>query len=435
MIDQIFSYFASLDDWLWNSLGVPMMIVIGLFFSIRFRFVQVFKFPATLQTFFKAAKAGNDADKGVHPLEAFFTSIGGCIGIGNVVAICTAIQIGGPGAVFWMWIAALLGMLIKYAEVYLGLKFRVENGQGGYDGGPMYYLQQIWKSPWVPILFSILLSIYSTEIYMFSVITHSIATNWHVPPITVAFLLLLLVLFASSGGIARVGKISSVIVTLFLVLFCGMSLWVFFNHIKEVPQVLLLIVQSAFKGHAPLGGFAGAGIYLAISQGMARGCYTGDIGIGYASIVHAESRQQDPRKEAQSAILGIFLDTFVVCTFSTMLVLITGIWHQNIPASELVQNALARYFPYMEFFMPLFLFLLGYSTLIAFFVVGLKCAKFISPKRGTGFYYCYATTVFVIFSILDQKYALTVMSIVGAMLLIMNIVGIFKMRKEIEIFS
>ena len=280
-----------------------------------------------------------------------------------------------------------------------------------------------------------MLCVYSTEIYMFRVITHSVNVNWHVPSALVTILLLGLVLYASSGGISRVGKISTVIISLFLVLFSGMCLWVFLLHIGEVPQMFHLIFRSAFEGHAPLGGFAGGGIYLAVSQGMARGCYSGDIGVGYASIVHAESRQQDPRKEAQSAILGIFIDTFIVCTFSTFLILLTGVWHESVPASQLVQDALAFHFPYMEFFMPLFLFLLGYSTLIAFFVVGLKCARFLHPKRGAMAYYIYAISAFLVFSVLDQEYALTIMSIFGGLLLVLNIIGIFKLRKEIEVFS
>ena len=150
MVNQIFAFLSSIDGWLWNSLAVPAIVLFGLLLSIRFRFVQIGKFHVVFKTFFQAAKTDDPSATGVHPLETFFASIGGCIGIGNIVAICTAIQIGGPGAVFWMWMAAILGMLIKYAEVYLGLKFRVLNGDGGYDGGPMYYLQRIWKSAWVP---------------------------------------------------------------------------------------------------------------------------------------------------------------------------------------------------------------------------------------------------------------------------------------------
>lgn len=434
MIHQIFAYLDVLDGWLWSTIAIPMVVILGLILNYRSSFALYLKFPQVLGSFFASVKKINNEEVlGVHPLKAFFASIGGCIGIGNIVAVCAAIQIGGPGAIFWMWLAALLGMLIKYSEVYLGIKYRVPNKLGSYDGGPMYYLQEIVKTPVIPILVAVLLTIYGTEIYMFNVITESITENWHVNHYGVISVLLVLIVYASAGGVARVGKISSIIIPFFLVGFSGMSLWVLANHLQELPEVFLTIFKSAFTGHAPLGGFAGSGIMLAMTQGVARGCYTGDIGIGYASIVNAETQYQDPKKQAQLEVLGIFLDTFVVCTLSTLLIIATGVWNQDISASMLVQRALETQFPHMEIFMPVFTFLLGYSSLIAFFCVGLKCAKFIHPKNGEAFYYVYSITAFTLFSFLNQNYALIVMSISGALLLVINTIGIFRMRKDIEI--
>ncbi len=428
---HLFKYLDSIDGYLWSYLAIPMIIIIGLFLTFRFRCFQVVKFPTVLKTFYDSARSKREG-KGVHPLNAFFASIGGCIGIGNIVAVCTAIQIGGPGAIFWMWVAGLIGMIIKYSEIYLGVRYRVQNDRGGYDGGPMFYLKKVVKGPFLPILFAILLAIYGTEVYMFNVVTHSITENWHINRYLVILAILVPLVYTSSGGIMRVGKVSIVIIPVFLILFCGMSLWILASHLTELPGLLLLIIKSAFTGHASLGGFAGAGILLAMSQGVARGCYSGDIGVGYAGIVHAESRQQEPKKQAQLSILGIFLDTFVVCTFTTLLILLTGVWNQGMPASMMVQRALEQFFPYMNFFMPLFLFILGYSSLIAFFVVGLKCAKFLHPKKGERVYYLYAIASFVVFTFVDQSYALTLMSIVGGILLCINLFAIHRLRREIE---
>jgi alanine or glycine:cation symporter, AGCS family len=434
MVQQIFFYLSSLEDALWSYVCIPLMMFLGIFLSVKFNFVQLFKFNKILKTFLKTLREPKNNNQGTSPIGAFFASIGGCIGIGNIVAVCTAVQLGGPGAIFWMWVAAFFGMIIKYSEVYLGSIYRKPNSFGGYDGGPMYFLQKIVKTSFIPVLVAILLCIYGTEVYMFKIITHSVIENWGVNQYLVIFILLILIVYAGAGGVDRVGKIAGIIIPFFLFLFVGMSSFILLKNISVLPNVIMTIFTSAFTGHAAIGGFAGSTMLLAMSQGVARGCYTGDIGVGYASIVQAESSCLDPKKQAKLAILGIFIDTFIVCTTSTFLITATGIWNENISPSLMVQKALSTYFPYMHIYMPIFLFILGYSSLIAFFCVGLKCARFIDEKKGPLFYYVYSILSFILFSFIDQKYALSVMSITGALLLIINIVGMYKLHQEVEVF-
>ncbi len=218
MFTQVLNYLTKLDDLLWSYLAIPLIVGIGLYLTFKCRFSQITKFNKVVKDFINSSKM-EDTGQGVHPLKAFFASIGGCVGIANVVAVCTAIKIGGPGAIFWMWIAALLGMIVKYSEVYLGISYRKANKLGGYDGGPMYYLQKITKTKFLPILFAVLLCVYGTEVYMFDVMTHSISENWKINHVAVSVVLLLLIVYVGSGGIERVGKISSIIIPAFLVLF------------------------------------------------------------------------------------------------------------------------------------------------------------------------------------------------------------------------
>lgn len=432
---SIFDALSHVDDVLWSFVAVPLVLALGIFFTIKARGLQLTRFFSVCHYFAKTCTERHQSERGINPLQAFFTSIGGCIGIGNLVAVCTAVQIGGPGAVFWMWVAAFLGMLVKYAEVYLGVLHRVPNDSGGYDGGPMFYLKKICKTPWVPRIFAILLAMYGAEVYMFKVVTDSIVINWSWEQNWVILVLLALIILAASGGIQRVGKICSAIIPTFLGIFMLMSGYVIIANITLLPDVFQMILSSAFNGHAAIGGFAGSGCLLAMSQGIARGCYTGDIGVGYAAVVHAESRESKPSAQAGLAILGIVIDTFVVCTLTTLLVLVTGVWSETIPASHLVQTALAQYFPGMQYFMPVFIFLLGYSTIIAFFCVGVKSMKFVFPKQGQKLFYLYAIPSFIIFSYVDQSEALLIMSIVGALLLCINIIGIYRLRREIDFFS
>ncbi len=414
---------------------LPLVMIFGIFLTIKLKFPQITKLIKSFKIFWDSLFENKDKriKRGVSPLSAFFTSIGGCIGIANLVGVCAAIKIGGPGAIFWMWVAAFLGMSIKYAEVYLGIKFRFKNDLGGYDGGPMFYLKKAFKSNVLPIIIAILLAIYGTEIYMFNVMVEAMHTNWHLHKFLAIALLLIAIIYASSGGISRVGKICSFIIPIFLILFVFMGGYVIYKNSHNIFNTFIKIFYCAFNGHAAVGGFAGSTIVYTMSQGMARGCYSGDIGIGYAAIVHAESSEVEPEKQSNLAILGIFLDTFIICTITALIVLVTETWHiEKISETFMVQFALERYFPHMNIFMPIFILILGYSSMIAFFSVGLKCAKFISPKWGKAFYYVYAVVSLVSFSFIKAEYVFDIMSLCGAILLILNLFGIYKLRKEVS---
>lgn len=421
-----------LENVLWTYFGVPIVILLGLYLTIKSNFFQIRHLPYVFKTFFGFMKFNNKGQGGVHPLKAFFAAVGGCVGIGNIVGICTAIQLGGPGALFWIWMTALMGMILKYSEVYLGMRYRVSNGQGGYNGGPMYFLQRVFKKSWIPKLVCVLLCIYGVEVYQFSVVSTSITTNWGVNSYLVIGVLLALVIFAGLGGVRRVGSISSASLPIFVVLYVGMGGWVLLNNLSLLPEVFGLVLTSAFTGHAAVGGFVGAGLMQSISHGIRRGCYTGDVGVGYASVIHSESSEQVPEKQAVLAIFDIFLDTFIVCTTSLFLILTTGFWKEPIEAGMMVQSALGQYFPYMHFFMPLFLFILGYNTINAYFCVGLKCAEYLSPRFGRKLYYVYAVSALLAFSFLGTSQAQTAMAIAGVSLLIINGYGIFSLRKEIS---
>lgn len=431
-INHIFYYLEGFEDLLWGYVGVPMLMILGIYLSIQSNFFQIRKLPYVIKKFISLLKVREHHERGIHPLKAFFACVGGCVGVGNIAGICTAVQIGGPGALLWIWATAIAGMLIKYSEVYLGLRYRVPNDKGGYNGGPMYFLQRVFKTQWVPNLVCLLLCIYGVEVYQFSIVTDSIVTNLNINQYVVIFSLLGLVIFAGSGGVRRVGNISSTIIPVFVVLYIGMGLWVLGNHLMDVPKMFIQVLGSAFSESAAIGGFVGSSLMLTISQGVRRGCYTGDLGVGYASVIHSESNIKVPQEQASLVIFDIFLDTFVICTTSVMLILVTGVWNQPMGAGMMVQAALGQYFPYMHFFMPLFLFLLGYSTINAYFCVGLKCAEYLSPTRGRPVYYVYAVFSLVLFSFVGVMQAQTVMTIANGLLLVINCYGIFRLRKEIS---
>lgn len=427
--------FQEIDTFFWGYVGFSLIMILGIYLSIRTRFFQISAFPSIFKTFFHFLFQKERESGGIHPLRAFFASVGGMIGIGSVVGIVTAIQIGGPGALFWVWVAALFGSLIKYSEVFLGLKHRVARPNGGYDGGPMYFLSKAFKTKAIPAVVALILCLYGIEIYQFSVITSTIETNWGINHYLAVFGLLALVLYATLGGIKRVSKICSSLMPFFMLIYVLMSFWVILNNLDAIPAVLLTVLKSAFSGHAAVGGFVGSSALLAIQHGMARLSYSADLGIGYDSIIHSESSTTNPEKQARLAVLGVFLDC-MMCSLSMLLVLLTGVWMADdpIPASELVQTALSGYFPFMNIFMPCFLLILGYTTIIAYACIGMKCAKFLHPRRGTRIYLAYGVSAWLLSSFFNQSTALLIMSLAQAVLLMINLSGLFRLRKEV-VFS
>lgn len=421
------------DNILWGYAVLPLLLSIGSYLTFKSGFVQIRKFPHILKSFYYALTTKHTGT-GVHPLKAFFACIGGCMGIGNVVAVCTAAQIGGPGALFWVWVTALFGMILKYSEVYLGVLYRVQHGKSGYRGGPMYFLQKVYTKSWMPKLVCLLLCIYGVEVYQFSVVTDSIATNIGASDLqkyVIAIVLITLIIAISRRGLNSVGRIASFFIPLFIISYLFMGAWVFVLNYDLIPSLLGTVMSSAFTGHAAVGGFAGSTILIAASQGMRRSCYAGDIAIGYASVIHSESRELSPEKQASLAILEVFIDSFVICTTSVMLVLVTGVWNKHTEASMLVQNALANYFPGMHIFMPLFLLVLGFTTIISYFCAGIKCAEYLSPRIGRRTYYVFASLYSLLFVCFETSQALTVMSITAALLLLLNLYGIYHLSDEV----
>ncbi|NGX45126.1 MAG: Amino-acid carrier protein AlsT [Chlamydiae bacterium] len=431
-MDPFFDFLESVNGLLWGYVNFALIVLFGLYFAWKSRLFQFRAMPSAFRLFLKYHTEKSSSDQGIAPLKAFYASLGGCLGVSNIVGVCTAVQIGGPGALFWAWIAAFLGMILKYSEIYLGMRYRVKNKDGGYDGGPMFYLQKAFRGKWIAVLACLLLSFYGVEIYMFNVVVESVSVNWHVSPLLVIAVLLVLTFVAVSGGIRRVATISAKIIPLFLLLFLAMSFWTMGMNLEKIPAMFRLIVESAFTPQAGMGAFAGSSVMMALSMGISRSCYSSDIGIGYASVIHATSSNPSAQKQASLSFFSIILDTLVVFSLSIMVVLVTDIWKMPIDAALMVQTAFARYFPFVHIFMPIYLFILGYTTIISFYAVGEKCLRFVFPKRGRLIFNGYAAVAFIAFSFVDGRAVFTLLSLAGGGLLMINLIAIFKLRKEID---
>lgn len=429
---MIFDLLLTADNYLWAYLALPLLLGVGLYLTCKTRFLQLRQVPFVLRTFMGLLKfwkpPPNPSSK--EP-KGFISTMGGCTGIGNVVAICVAIQLGGPGALFWIWVTALAGMTLKYAEVYLGVRFRETTHTGEVQGGPMYYLKRVFKSPAIPTLVCLMLCIYGTEIFQFSVMANSLSVNLQLSKTAVVIPLLLLIVGASTSFSKKLHDYALFLVPFFFIAYFSMTLFILFWNITAIPQVLVTILTSAFTGHAAIGAFAGSSLIMTISHGIRRGCYAGDVGIGYAAVIHSRDKDAIPEHQASLAVFDIFLDSFIICSSSVVLVIVTGVWMDAADPSLLIQMALGQYFPYMDIFMPAFILLLGFTTTSTYFTFGLSCAEHLHPKLGRKVYYTFATIFLAIFAYFDTNHSLLIMSLFSGLLLIINLFAIYKLRHEV----
>lgn len=431
MLEMLAYGLGHVEEFLWTYVGFATIIGAGCWFTFKTRFAQIRLFPKAIKYALHAGKK-EEVDQGVHPLKAFWATLGGAVGIGNVVGICSAVQIGGPGAVFWVWVVAFIGVLLKYTEVYIGMLYRKRRPDGGWDGGPMYYLKHAYRQKWVPYFAAGLLWIYGVEVYQFHVMVDAFALTWDIPRTLVMIPMLILIFLAVRGGMKSLSAVCSKLVPLLIGGFLIMTTIVLLLNITHVPKMIMDIFLGAFSGTAAVGGFVGSSFMQVFSQGVARGCYASDIGIGYTSILHAESSETRPERQASLTFLGMFADILGMCTLSMFLVLVTGVWHESVDQSLQVQTALSYYFPGMHVLMPIMIFMLGYSTVSAFFFFGLKCASFLHPKWGPTLYYVYGFTALVFFTYCSTAHAMLLMSLVQLALLVINMGAFLKLYKHVK---
>ena len=429
----LFSILELISDFFWSYIGFTIVVIMGIYLTFKSRFFQIKVLLNPKKYLYSIKDDVADDGHGTHPLKLYFTSIGGMIGLGNLVSVVTIITIGGPGGLFWLWVVSLAGMLIKYAEIYLGVAYRVSNGRKGYDGGPMYYLKAAFGNNKFSICVSVFLCIYAVEIYQFNILSEEISSKFVLNKYLVAFVLMIVVIYSSIGGVHRLAQICTALMPIFLILYIIMCSWILILNYSELFSIFPVILKSAFTGHAAVGGFAGATLIIAAEQGTARAVYSGDIGIGYDSIVQSETKVRTPARQANLAIYSLLSST-IICTFTSLIILVTGFWklEKKLPNSEYVSQILANYFPHADIFMFILIILGASTTIIGYMVVGLKCAKYLSPIYGEKFYIVYASCSFIVCSMFDQSQVMLVMSVCSGILVTLNLLGIFKLRDKLK---
>ena len=329
------------NNFIW---GVPAMVCIigvGLYLSICTGFLQIRKFPYAMKcTIGRMFRKREASDGAITPFQAVCTALAATVGTGNIAGVAGAIAIGGPGAVFWMWVSALLGMCTKFTEVTLAVHFREKNSQGDWVGGPMYYIKNGLKKHWHWLAYAFalfgVLAVFgtgnATQVNTITAAINSALLNYHmisdavVPTssLIIGIIIALLVALILLGGIKRIGNVTEKLVPLMALLYIVLSLGVILMNLGRVPGVLGSIISGAFRPSSVTGGIVGS-MFLSMQKGVARGIFSNEAGLGTGSIAHACADTQKPVKQGLFGVFEVFMDTIVICTMTALVILLSGI--------------------------------------------------------------------------------------------------------------
>ena len=323
----------AVNSFAWGPLMLLLLVGTGVYLTARVNWLQVTHFGRILKntvgTLFKGSSK-KDHGANISPFEAVTTALAGTVGTGNIAGVTGAIFTGGAGAVFWMWVAAFFGMVTKYAEIVLAMKFRVKDERGIYHGGPMYYIEngigKNWK--WLAIVYCLLGGFASFgigNIAQSSEISGALKDLFHLPPIASGILIAIIVGLVTLGGIKRIGKVTSLLVPFMSVFYILAGIILILMRIGDIPSVFSQIFKGAFSLKSVGGGLFGYTIMMAMKQGFARGVFSNEAGLGSAPIAHAASSTEEPCEQAIWGVFEVFIDTIVICSITAFAVLLSGI--------------------------------------------------------------------------------------------------------------
>lgn len=321
----------AVNNVVWGPIMLTLLIGTGLLLSIRMKFPQFTKFVFVMKNTIGSLFAGKQHqkdDSGVSPFQAVSTAMAGTIGTGSITGIATALVSGGPGAIFWMWVSALLGMVTKYSEIILSLKFREKNEKGEWAGGPMYYIKNGLGLKWLAMLFAFFAAITclgtgnATQSNSVAVALDSVLG---IPPIVTGIVLTILVALVIIGGIRRIAAINEKLVPFMAVFYVVCAVVALVINYDKIPGVFALIFREAFNFNAAAGGAAGYGIMMAMRFGFARGVFSNEAGLGSAPIAHAASSTKEPVEQGIWGMFEVFFTTIIICTLTALVILTTGV--------------------------------------------------------------------------------------------------------------
>lgn len=387
---------SAVNSFVWGIPAMVCIIGVGLLLSIRTGFIQFRKFGYTFKvTLGRIFHKKEAADGSITPFQAVCTALAATVGTGNIAGVAGAIAIGGPGAVFWMWISALLGMCTKFSEVTLAVHFREKNQHGDWTGGPMYYIKNglgpKWR--WMAVLFALLgvLTVFGTgNATQVNTITSAVntallschvidASSVSVSSLIIGIIIAVLVALILLGGIKRIGRVAEMLVPFMALLYIILALGVIFLNIDQVPGVFASIFEGAFSPASVTGGVVGS-FFLSMQKGVARGIFSNEAGLGTGSIAHATADTDHPVKQGFFGIFEVFADTIVICTMTALVILCSGVpvnYGTDAGAELTINGFIATYGNWVSIFTAVALCCFAFSTILGWGLYGTRCIEFL----------------------------------------------------------
>ncbi len=388
-METIMEWVSQLNSLVW---GVPMLVMIlgvGLFLSIGLRFMQLLKLGRGFRLLWSGRIPDKDTNmKGeISPFNALMTSLSATIGTGNIAGVATAIFLGGPGALFWMWCTALVGMATKFSEAVLAVKYREVDDSGNHIGGPMYYIKnglgQKWA--WLGTLFALFGGFAGFGIgntVQANSVADALDSNFGVPAWATGLAMMILVGAVLMGGIKRIADVAGKLVPLMTVFYITSGLAVIVVYFDQIPAALELVFESAFNPVAAQGGFAGAAVWAAIRFGVARGVFSNEAGLGSAPIAHAAAQTNNPVAQGLVAMLGTFIDTIVVCSITGLAIIVSGAWTSGETGAALTSYAFSYALPIGQYIVAVVLAIFAFTTILGWSFYSEKCVQYLFGTKA-----------------------------------------------------
>ncbi|MGQ7327621.1 alanine/glycine:cation symporter family protein [Streptococcus suis] len=428
--------FKAINNLVWGPPLLLLLVGTGVYFTLRLGVFQIGKLPTAFCLIFSSDQSGQGD---VSSFAALCTALAATVGTGNIVGVATAITTGGPGALFWMWVAAFFGMATKYAEGFLAIKYRTKDANGQAAGGPMHYITLGMGQKWKPLaiffaISGVLVALLGMGTFsQVNSITASLEMSFGLAPQLISILTAILIAFFIFGGIEKISDVSTKIVPFMAILYILASVIVLAMHFDQILPTLALVLKSAFSPAAAAGGFAGATVQQAIQRGIARGVFSNESGLGSAPIVAAAAKSDNPVEQGLISMTGTFIDTLIICTLTGLTILVTGQWSvAGLSGAPLTQAAFASVFGQPgAIALTLSLVLFAYTTILGWSYYGERCIEFLFGTKSILPYRLVFVAMVALGGFLKIDLIWTIADIVNGLMALPNLIALLALSPVI----
>ncbi len=430
-------FLAEFASFMWGPWLLILLIGVGILLTVRLGGVQIRNlFYAFRLTFSKEREGQGD----ISHFGALMTALAATVGMGNIAGVSSAIALGGPGAVFWMWITGMVGMATKYAESFLAVKYRQVNSQGEISGGPMYYLEFGLGHKWLGLCFAAcgaLAAFGIGNMIQANTTAHAVYESLGISKVIVGFLMAFLTALVIIGGIKRIAEVASIYVPFMVAVYFIGALIVILNNLDQLAEGIKLIFEHAFTGTAATGGFVGASLARTIRFGVARGLFSNESGMGSAPIAAAAAKTNQPAKQALVSMTGTFLDTLVVCSLTALAISSTGVWVSGETGVALTIQAFSAGLPgaWGKIIVTVGAITFAFSSILAWEYYGEKCFEYLFGGKWIS-YYRYVWVLFVfIGAIVKLELVWNFSDAMNALMAVPNLIGLILLSGKLAKYT